>query len=245
MAKYDRIGIGYHNYREPDPRLAECIHKQLNGARRVLNVGAGVGSYEPADAQVIALEPSQIMIQQRARESAPVIQAVAESLPFADDQFDAVMGVLTLHHWADKIAGLRECLRVARDRVVFLSWLGFDKHFWLFDYFPEIKAIDAQIFPTLEWMEEMTGADASAEVFPIPADCSDGFLCAYWARPEAYLDSKVRRSISTFAVLDRVEERIQKLADDLDSGVWHQRNGHILQNESMDYGYRLVTLQSK
>lgn len=242
MAKYDRIGKGYRNYREPDARLAALINKQLNGAQSVLNVGAGVGSYEPDTGQVIALEPSGVMIDQRPASAAPVVQGVSETLPFADDQFDAVMGVLTLHHWSDKAVGLNECLRVARERVVFLSWVGYVNHYWLFDYFPEIKTIDEDIFPSLEWMAEVTGATVEAEILNIPADCSDGFMCAYWARPEAYLDPGVRGAISTFPRLEHVEERIQLLADDLESGIWHERHGHILERETMDYGYRVISL---
>ncbi len=242
MARYDRIGKGYNNYREPDPRLAALIHKHLNGAEVVLNVGAGVGSYEPEQASVIALEPSRVMIDQRPDLAAPVVQGVVENLPFAGDQFDAVMGVLTLHHWSDQALGLNECLRVARDRVVFLSWVGYVNHFWLFDYFPEIKTIDEEIFPSLEWMAEATGAEVTAEVLDIPADCSDGFMCAYWARPEAYLDPGARGAISTFPRMERVEERIQLLANDLESSVWHERHGHLLERETMDYGYRVISL---
>ena len=40
---------------------------------------------------------------------------------------------------------------------------------------------------------------------PIPHDCRDGFLMAYWRRPEAYLDPAVRANISVFALLPAAE----------------------------------------
>ena len=104
----------------------------LGEARSILNVGAGTGSYEPADRSVVAVEPSAVMLAQRARDAAPATRARAEALPFADRRFDAVMAVLTLHHWADKAAGLRECARVARHRVVLLTWDPDLNAFWLF-----------------------------------------------------------------------------------------------------------------
>jgi hypothetical protein len=51
---YDRIGVGYHSVRRPDPRLAALLHDALGDARTVVNVGAGAGSYEPEDLAVTA-----------------------------------------------------------------------------------------------------------------------------------------------------------------------------------------------
>jgi ubiquinone/menaquinone biosynthesis C-methylase UbiE len=115
---YDGITTGYARRRRSDPRLAASLHAALGDARRVLNVGAGTGSYEPADRQVVALEPSSVMIRQRRLGLAPVIQSRVESMPFATKSFDAVMTVLTAHHWSDRRAGFAEFQRVARRRVV-------------------------------------------------------------------------------------------------------------------------------
>src|SRR3546814_10283029 len=52
--------------------------RALGSAKTVLNVGAGAGSYEPADRQVTAVEPSAEMIRQRGASAAPVIQGYAE-----------------------------------------------------------------------------------------------------------------------------------------------------------------------
>src|SRR5437868_3716195 len=105
---YDRIGERYATGRRTDPRIAGSIWAALGGARTVVNVGAGGGSYEPPDRRVVAVEPSIVMLAQRPAGSAPAVRAVAERLPFPGDAFDAAMGVLTVHHWTDRDRGLAE-----------------------------------------------------------------------------------------------------------------------------------------
>jgi SAM-dependent methyltransferase len=117
---YDRIGRTYTGTRRPDPRIATAIWSALGDAETVLNVGAGAGAYEPPDREVVALEPSEVMIAQRPPGSAPVVQGRAEELPFADGAFDAVCELGVLHHVADPQAIVAEMTRVAR-RAVFLS----------------------------------------------------------------------------------------------------------------------------
>src|SRR4030095_5365434 len=102
-----------------DPRIAAQVWAALGDARTVLNVGAGTGSYEPADRYVLAVEPSAVMRAQRPAGAAPCVAANADSLPFEDQSFDAAMAFATIHHWPDPIAGLREMRRVARRVVVF------------------------------------------------------------------------------------------------------------------------------
>jgi hypothetical protein len=77
---------------------------------------------------------------------------------------------------------------------------------------------------------------------PIPHDCVDGFFHAYWLRPEAYLSEAVRAGISVFARMDRaaVDAGVEKLRRDLESGEWERRNGHLLELEELELGYRLV-----
>jgi len=113
-ATYDFIVNNYVELRKPDPRIARIIESALGSAQTVLNVGAGSGSYEPTDRTVIAVEPSRAMIRKRSPASADVIQASADDLPFDDKSFEASMAILTLHHWPDKVAGLREMRRVTR-----------------------------------------------------------------------------------------------------------------------------------
>jgi ubiquinone/menaquinone biosynthesis C-methylase UbiE len=99
FALYDRIGVGYSEYRRPDERIAHRMDHALGQSRSVLNVGAGAGSYEPNNRFVIAAEPSAEMIRQRPRAAAQSIQACADRLPFRDRSFDASLAILTIHHW--------------------------------------------------------------------------------------------------------------------------------------------------
>ncbi|MBI5170569.1 MAG: methyltransferase domain-containing protein [Candidatus Eisenbacteria bacterium] len=242
MSDYDTIGKGYAGQRRPDPRIAARLAAALGGARTVLNVGAGAGSYEPADRQVVALEPSRVMLAQRAASAAAAVQGRAEALPFADRAFDATMAVLTLHHWADRADGLAECARVARERVVLLTFDAFAEGFWLVrDYFPEFLELDRRQFPPVGDYATLFAGRADVEIasVPVPRDCVDGFLGAYWARPEAYLDPAVRAGISSFARCDTAAG-LERLRADLASGAWHARNGELLERDALDLGYRLV-----
>ncbi len=239
---YDRIGIGYRDRRRPDPRLAAAILRALNHADTVVNVGAGAGSYEPSDRFVVAVEPTMTMIRQRRAGSAPAVQASASDLPFRDDGFAAALAILTVHHWPDRARGLDELGRVARRRVVVVTWDPSSRGFWLVDdYFDELVDIDRRIFPTLEDFRRALGT-IEVRPLPIPHDCVDGFLGAYWRRPHAYLDAGVRGAISTFAKVGAaaMESGLARLRRDLDDGTWRRRYGHLLEREEIDLGYRIV-----
>jgi SAM-dependent methyltransferase len=242
---YDRIGAGYTATRRSDPRIARAIDAALGDARSLANVGAGAGAYEPRDRRVIAVEPSGTMLRQRAAGAASSIQAVAERLPLRSGSVDAALAVLTIHHWTDRVGGLAELRRVARRRVVILTWDPAPGHFWLTtDYFPEIVALDTPRFPSLADLERSLGPIQVVPV-PIPHDCEDGFLGAFWRRPEAYLDPVVRGSISGFSQLDpeAVRRGLARLAADLESGRWEARHGKLRAQQSLDVGYRLVVAE--
>ena len=144
---YDSIGATYTVTRRTEPRIAARIWAALGDARTVLNVGAGTGSYEPPGRDVTAIEPSALMRAQRPVGQAPCVAAVAESLPFEDQSFDAAMALATIDHWQDPIAGLREMRRVARRVVVFThdsSDTAWRRRFWLTrDYLPEVAGLVA------------------------------------------------------------------------------------------------------
>jgi len=240
VTRYDAIGRAYALHRRPDPRIAGALASALGGARSVVNVGAGAGSYEPADSAVVAVEPSAVMLSQRPAGSAPALQGSAERLPFPDGSFDAAMAVLTVHHWADRRAGLAEMRRVARGRVVILTWDPAHAGFWLVrDYFPDLIEFDRRIFPPLSELEGVLGPTEVSAV-PVPHDCADGFLGAYWRRPAAYLDEGVRAGISTFSRIGDIAPRLERLRADLESGRWATRNAGLLGLEELDLGYRLV-----
>jgi SAM-dependent methyltransferase len=239
MALYDTIGRHYAAQRREDPRIARRIFDALGDAASVVNVGAGTGSYEPRDRRVVAVEPSRVMLAQRAAGAAPAVRASATQLPFPDAGFDAALAVLTLHHWPDLARGLRELRRVARHRVVILSFDPGFHTFWLADYFPEIREIDREQLPPLAEIRRQLGSVEISDVL-VPHDCADGFLGAWWRRPHAYLDPGVRSGISTFSKLRQLEPGLAALRADLASGAWQQRYGHLLALDELDVGYRLL-----
>jgi SAM-dependent methyltransferase len=242
-ALYDTIGRSYAVTRGEDPRLRDRLHAALGDARTVLNVGAGTGSYEPRDREVLAVEPSAVMRAQRPPYAAPAIDASADALPFADASFDATMAVLTDHHWPDRPAGLREMRRVARRRAVLFTFdPAYIDAFWLTrDYIPGFRALPGM---TLEEIASQFGA-TRIEPVPIAHDWQDGFLFAFWRRPEAYLDPVVRANISVFSRLDEAEvaDFVAQLRADLESGAWKRRNREILAAEELDGGYRLLVAE--
>jgi SAM-dependent methyltransferase len=244
---YDTIGRTYTGTRCPDPRIAAAIWEALGDAATVLNVGAGAGAYEPADREVVALEPSQVMIAQRPPGSAPVVPGRAEELPFEDGAFDAVMAVLSDHHWTDRRRGFAELRRVARARVVLFNANPAEADlFWLTtEYLPEfLDLIRPRYRGPGAWEEELRTALGSARLtpVPIPHDCTDGFYGAFWRRPEAYLDADVRAGVSVFAQLrsGAVDRAIDALRADLENGRWQGRHRDLLTMSELHLGYYVV-----
>jgi SAM-dependent methyltransferase len=241
-ALYDTIGATYTTTRRTDPRIAAQVWAAFGDARTVLNVGAGTGSYEPPDRQVVALDPSAVMRSQRSRDAAPCLGGSAEHLPFADDTFDVAMAFSTIHHWQDAAAGLREMQRVARRVVVFAFDMSAPDQFWLTrDYLPEFA--DLPGCRTLASLTEVAASiGACMEPVPIPWDCTDGFFEAYWRRPEAYLEEDVRRGMSVWSMVSPDAERraVRKLRDDLESGRWAERNRELADLDAAELGARLL-----
>lgn len=243
---YDRIGENYAGRRRSDPFWERRIHAQLDGVDRLVNIGAGAGSYEPEGKDVVAVEPSRTMIRQRSPDAAPAVCAVAEALPFPDACFDAAMAILTLHHWRTPEAGLREMRRVSR-RQLLLTWdpIVFAETFWLVrDYLPGI-AVWERGLATLE--RAVAVLDPCRVIpMPVPAHCADGVLGAYWQRPERYLEAASRASMSGLALLDQSEvaDAMARLAGDLADGSWRRRYAGLMPLKEIDLGYRLVVASS-
>lgn len=217
------------------------MYAALGDARSVVNVGAGAGSYEPADRDVVAVEPDPVM---RAQRTTPAIDAVGEDLPFEDDAFDAAMAMITVHQWRDADRGLAELRRVARGPVVVLTFdPGHLADFWLARYVPDVIAHERGRFPPLRRLASGLGGDATIEPVPIPIDCTDGFIEAYYARPEAFLDPAVRAAQSMWRFIDDAElaDGLGRLESDLADGRWDRAHGALRSEPLYEGSLRLLT----
>jgi SAM-dependent methyltransferase len=244
MTRYDQTGITYSQTRRPDSRIAAAVDQALGGVESVANIGAGTGSYEPAPT-VVAVEPSRVMIRQRPTGTAPAVQATAEALPLRTGAVEAALAVLTVHHWTDLAAGVSEMQRVARRRVIILTWdHDVIQDFWLLrDYVPAAAETDARLAVPINDLISLLGRDTvSVVTVPVPHDCVDGFGGAYWRRPHAYLDDTVQRGMSLLSMTpkDQVEEGLTRLRLDLSTGEWQRRHADLLQKSALDLGYRLL-----
>jgi SAM-dependent methyltransferase len=217
--------------RRPDPRIGAQLGATLGGARTVINVGAGTGSYEPTDRHVVAVEPAAEMRARRDLALPPAIDARADALPFDDDSFDAALAVLTIHHWPDLEAGLAELRRVARERVLIMTAdPGALADLWVAEYSPEFHDEEARRYPSLERIAAgLGGGELAVRPLLIPLDCRDGFADSFYGRPEAMLEPAVRRAQSAWSFVDDAAQArfVAKLSADLESGAWDERHGHL------------------
>jgi hypothetical protein len=242
-ADYGRIGGGYSTHRRPEPRIAALIERALAGARTVLNVGAGAGSYESTAFDVTPVEPSAAMRAQRPAHLPPAVDAVAEQLPFPDDSFDAAMTTFSVHQWSEPKSGLREMRRVTRGPVAVLTCDPAKvRDFWLYDYAPLVLDTEAGRYPSLDDITAALGGQTEIISVPVPADCVDGFNEAYYARPERLLDPAARRSCSAWSFVDPDLELqyTERLRRDLDSGAWDERYGRLRRQPFLDGSLVLV-----
>jgi SAM-dependent methyltransferase len=246
-ANYGQIGNGYARYRRADPRIAELIMRALGEAQTVVNVGAGAGSYEPADRQVTAVEPSASMRQQRPAHLVEAVDAVAESLPFADGSFAAAMATFTVHQWPDLSAGLAEMRRVTRGPITIMTGDPDElSRFWLDTYAPEVIAVEARRYPRIETIVAALGGKAEVIPVPIPLDCTDGFNEAYYGRPECLLDPRARLACSAWSFVGpTVGPRFSaQLAGDLRSGAWDARYGDLRTQPTFDGSLKLIVAKA-
>jgi len=242
-AAYDEIGVNYSDFRRADPRIEARVWAALGDARSVVNVGAGTGSYEPSDREVVAIEPSSLMIAKRPADAAPALQGVAEALPLDDRSVDAAMAIFTIHHWNDLNAGLAEMRRVARKRIVLLTIdAAKNAEVWtLANYFPEAMVLEEEAMPSIASLEASL-PEATIETVPMPSRCRDEFTSALWDRPELFLEPATLRASSLWhrlppEVIERGQERLRA---DLESGRWDEKYGHLRSLPELDIGLRLV-----
>lgn len=240
---YEVKGQVYSSVRQPEPRFGAAIRNAFGDAQRILNVGAGAGSYEPDDLDVVAVEPSATMRAQRPKHLTEAIDAVAEDLPFADNSFDASLASITIHQWKDLGEGLKEMRRVTKGPVVILTFEPVAlKKFWLSDYAPEMMEYESGRMPSLDVVAGHLGGRVDVSVIPIPHDCLDGFAEAFFGRPEAFLDERVRSSQSAWGFVTSDVERssVAHLKESLDDGSWDRRHERLRSIPSYDGSLRLL-----
>jgi SAM-dependent methyltransferase len=240
---YEETGHAYSSVRKSEPRFGVAIRKAFGDAKRVLNVGAGAGSYEPEDLDVVALEPSAVMRAQRPAHLVEAIDGVAEELPFGDCSFDASLASITIHQWRDLGAGLKEMRRVAKGPVVILTFEPVAlQRFWLSEFAPEMMQYESGRMPALDEVAAHLGGSVEVSAVPIPHDCVDGFAEAFYGRPEAFLDESVRRSQSAWGFVspDVEEASVARLSESLRDGTWDQRHGSLRRLLAYEGSLRLV-----
>jgi len=218
--------------------------KEIGDAGRILNVGAGAGSYEPDDREVVSVEPSPAMRKQRILLSRrPAIDAKADALPFEDNSFDASMALLTVHHWPDIKKGLTELRRVTKGQIIIMT---FDPDtldtFWNVNCFPKLIEVEKERYPTISSLTDILGAQVKVIPVPVTLNCLDGFQEAYYGRPEEFLKPEVRKAQSAWGFLsDGLEEEyVLKLETELLNGEWDRKFGFYRVKKECCMALRLI-----
>ena len=255
MSTYDTIGKSYAQFRLPDRRIVDCLLNalQLKPGSTIADIGAGTGGYSRAIAErgflVYAVEPSEVMRSQAVpHPQVKWIDGSAEAIPFPDNSVDAVICISALHHFTDLEAALLEMHRVVKTGAI--AFFTFDsqarKYFWLDDYFPFLWEYDECSFFPLEYITSFIQTNFKKTVdiypFPLPPDLTDLFLAAGWQRPEMYLNSEIRASMSAFALTapQLVETGVKQLEADLISGKWKEKYEKYMRLTEFDFGYRIL-----
>ena len=153
--------------------------------------------------------------------------------------------MFTIHHWTDRVRGLRELGRVSRRQVALVYEPAIANSFWLVQYFDGLITPPPLVDPTAEWVGRYLHVRESRPVL-VPSDCTDGFTGCYWNRPERYLDPAVQAGMSTLARLsdDVRQAGTARLRTSLENGEWDRRFGHLRALNEFDIGYRLVICES-
>jgi SAM-dependent methyltransferase len=241
---YDELGHNYSNIRQEEPSILKIISEELMDCKTIINIGAGAGSYEPANKYIIALEPSMEMRKQRiSNKKIPAINGKSDNIPFDNNSFDCSMSILSIHHWPDMEKGITEMMRVSKNKVLIMT---FDpdhiNDFWNYEYFPEVIEIERKRYPKIAFLEKVFNKSLKIIKVPIPFDCKDGFQEAFFGRPEAFLHKEIREAQSAWGFIDKeTEERIEKkLEKELNTGEWDRKYGNHRKMKEFTCALRII-----
>jgi ubiquinone/menaquinone biosynthesis C-methylase UbiE len=260
MILYNSIGKGYNRTRQADPRIVRKIISllDLTPGKTIADIGAGTGNYSNAIAelgyQVIAIEPATMMRSQaQPHPNVKWLTAKAEQIPLANSAVDAAIIMLALHHFSDLATAITEVNRIVGtgNIVIFAFEQSKIPDFWLTDYFPYFIRDTLATFPSTQTIAEdinkITQKYVQVIPFLLPADLTDLLAAAGWCKPEIYLDADVRNGISSFSKMPQAElsTGIEKLREDLNSGVWDHKYGALREQNHYDAGYRIIVAKNK
>jgi ubiquinone/menaquinone biosynthesis C-methylase UbiE len=234
--RYDKIGTGYNATRRADPHLTERMHQLLQPKAEglYLDIGCGTGNYLTALSRkglsFIGIDPSETMLAEARRKpnSATFICGKAEEIPLPDAHFDGAIAIVTLHHWDDMEAGLKEVARVLKPgaRLVCFSFTPEQSQsYWLNHYFPRTMENTFHITPPLDEMMAILHnagfSKVSTEKYFVHDGLEDHFLMSGKYKPEMYLSPEMRRNTSLFSYYAdqaEVDAGLARLEADIESG---------------------------
>lgn len=239
MPIYDQIGQGYNQTRTADPFLRDRLFTLLSPktGKTYLDIGCGTGNYTAAlyekGTSLYGIDTSEEMLS-KARRQHPSMrwqQGSAESIPFEDGHFDGAIASLTLHHWTDLEAGMKEVYRVVKQGrwVIFTAFPKQMQNYWLNAYFPQMIEDSIAVMPSQARVEAALKAagwrNLVLEPYSIKPDLQDLFLYSGKYAPERYSDPNFRQGISSFrlqANAQEVQQGLKQLEADIQSGRWKE-----------------------
>ena len=254
---YNSIGTNYDTNRSADNRIINIINElmDLRAGSTIADIGAGTGNYSNAFAdlgyRVKAVEPSEEMRKQaKPNNNVTWLSGTAESIPLPDNSVDGVIIVLAIHHFSSLHDASSEMRRICPNgpRVVFTLDPREGEEPWFKDYFPEIYEQDFKSFPPIDTVANTIGMNGrwtwEIKPFPLPDDLSDKNMYSAWNEPERYFDEQFRQNTSGLAKADQrvVEAGLEKLKNDLESGVWDEKYEYLREEKAFDAGFRFLKL---
>jgi ubiquinone/menaquinone biosynthesis C-methylase UbiE len=235
-AIYDTIGVDYNATRKADPFIAHRLLHFLEPkpGKVFLDIGCGTGNYTIALANegltIVGIEPSVEMLAKARLQDDQVrwMQGTAELIPADEDSFDGVIATLTIHHWSDLSRSFKQISRVTKPGgrlIIFTATPEQMEGYWLNHYFPDMLRSSMGKMPSMERINEALATSgfkiSSTEKYFVHADLQDNFLYSGKHNPSRYLGEKIRRGISSFAVMAGTKEvtsGLLALRRDIESG---------------------------